>query len=81
MIYANEKLLNKAHGAWQRRYFLLHVLPGEEPAGSRTRYQHECYRVMSLDRDGTRHSRAYKTLDEARIEFERVTTPIYAIEA
>jgi hypothetical protein len=81
MILKSETLLDKAFGAWQRPYFLLHVSPGIVPAGAGARYQNECYRVMSLNRDGTRHSTAYKTLDEARSVFESVTTPICAIEA
>ena len=81
MFLANETLLDKASGAWHRPYFLLLVWPGIVPAGAGTRYQNECYRVMSLNRDGTRHSKDYKTFEEARSEFERVTTPICAIEA
>jgi len=80
MIRKNETVIAEGFGAWQRPYFLAHVATGEEIAGSATRYQHECYRVISLDRDGTRHSRAYATLDEAKAEFERWTTPIIAIE-
>jgi len=80
MIRKNETVIAKAFGSWQRPYFLAHVAAGEEIAGSGTRYQHECYRVISLDRDGTRHGRAYATLDEAKADFERCTTPIVAVE-
>jgi hypothetical protein len=81
MIRTNETILAKAYGAWNRPFFLLHVAEGIEVAGSGTRFQHECYRVMSLDRDGTRHSKAFRVLEDAKADFERWTTPIVAIDA
>ena len=81
MLRSNETLIAKGFGAFKRPMFLAHVAEGIEVAGAGTRHQHECYRVISIDRDGTRHGRAFKTLEEAKADFERWTTPIVAIDA
>ena len=80
-IRSNETLIEYAAGAFGRPYYLLAVAEAIVPAGAGTRYQNECYRVMSTDRDGTRHSRAYKSYVEAKAEFDRVTMPIVATDA
>jgi len=79
MKYNHETILQQGFGAFNRPYLLVHVAECEEIAGSGTRHIKECYRLVYTV-GGVRNSRAYKTLDEATIEFERVTTPIIAIE-
>ena len=81
MLHNNETLISEARGAWQRPYYLIHVSAGVVPAGSGTRFQNECFKVISLDRDGTRHGRAYKTLAEAQSDFNAYTNPIVAVGA
>lgn len=80
-IQPNETIIENAAGAFGRPYYLLAVAEAIVPAGSGMRKDNECYRVASKDRDGTRHSRAYKSYAEAKAEFDRVTTPIVAIDA
>lgn len=79
MKYAHENLIEKGFGAFSRPYLLVHVPECDEIAGSGMRHVNECYRLV-YQIQGVRHSRAYKTLDEAKTEFLRVTTPIYAVE-
>ena len=81
MIMTNETLISQANGAFGRPFYLIHATAANVPAGSGTRWDDECFKVISLDRNGTRHGRAYKTLDEAQADFEACTTPIVAIEA
>jgi len=80
MKYSHETIIKKAFGAFNRPYLLVHVPECEEIAGSGMRHIQECYRLVYTV-GGARNSRAYKTFDEAQSEFERVTTPIIAIEA
>jgi hypothetical protein len=78
----NETELSRATGAFGRQFILVHVSAGIVPAGAGTRYQNECYAVLSFDRDGIRRiATQYKTIDEARAHLDRYTTPIVAIEA
>lgn len=81
LIRSNETVLEKATGAFGRPYYLLAVSAAIVPAGAGTRFENECYRVMSLDRDGTRHGRAFKSYAEAKADFDTYTTPIVAIDA
>lgn len=74
-IYAHEKIIAKASGAFGRPYVLVYVPECEEVAGSGKRYIKECYRVVHRF-DGNRHSVAFKTLAEAQAEFDRLTMPI-----
>lgn len=80
-IQPNETILEQANGAFSRPYYLLAVSEAIVVAGSGMRKDNECYRVASKDRDGTRHSRAYKSYTEAKTEFDRVTMPIVAVDA
>jgi hypothetical protein len=80
MLYKNETLIKEAQGAFGKPYLLAHVAAGEEIAGSGTRYVNECFRVIHKF-DGNRHSKAFKTLEEAQNEFDRWTAPIIAITA
>ena len=80
MLYKHETLIAQGVGAFNRPYLLAHVPDYEEIAGAGTRHVKECYRLVYTI-GGVRNSRAYKTLEEARQEFERVTIPIVAIEA
>ena len=79
MLYKHETLIAQGAGAFNRPYLLAHVPDYEEIAGAGTRHVKECYRLVYTI-GGVRNSRAYKTLEEARQEFERVTIPIVAIE-
>jgi hypothetical protein len=80
MKYKHETVIKEGFGAFSRPYLLVHVPESEEIAGSGTRPIKECYRLVYTI-GGVRNSRAYKTLAEARVEFERVTVPIVAIDA
>lgn len=75
MLYKHETLIKEASGAFGKRYLLAHVPECDEIAGSGTRHIIECWRVVYMF-DGNRHSKAFKTLDEAQSYFERWTTPI-----
>ena len=76
----HEILIDAGYDAFDRCYVLAHVPECNEIAGSGMRHIKECWRLI-FSVGGVRHSRAYKTLDEARQEFERVTIPIVAVEA
>jgi hypothetical protein len=80
MKYKHETVIKEGSGAFSRPYLLVHVPECDEIAGSGIRHVKECYRLVYTI-GGVRNSRAYKTLEEAQTEFERVTTPIVAIEA
>lgn len=75
VIYKHETIIEQASGAFGKPYALVHVPDCEEIAGSGTRHVEECFRVVHTF-DGDRHSKAFKTLPEARAEFERWTKPI-----
>lgn len=77
MIYSHEKLIEKGQGAFGKEYNLVHVPDCEEVAGAGIRQIKECYRVVYTI-GGTRHSKAYKTLDEAQKTFDSITKPILA---
>lgn len=74
-IYKNETILETSCSAFGKPYILAHVAAGEEIAGSGTRQVKECFRVIHMF-DGNRHSKAFKTLVEAKSYFDRWTNPI-----
>jgi hypothetical protein len=79
---SNESILDIGSGAFGRQFALVHVSAGIVPAGAGTRFQNECFAVLSFDRDGTRRiATQYRTVDEARAHFERYTTPVVEIVA
>lgn len=77
-IMTHEKLLDTREGAFGRKKYLIEVMPCDnEPAGSGVRVVPHMFRAAS-DIAGCRHSKAFKTLEDAKTEFERLTTPIIA---
>lgn len=78
MLRTRETLIEQGTGTFGRPYALVHVKEGTVPAGAGTRFQKECFAVISQDRDGTRHGQQFKTLTEARAFFDQWTKPIIA---
>jgi len=76
MLRTRETLIERKTGAFGRPYAIVHIKEGTVPAGAGTRFQKECFAVISQDRNGTRHGTQYKTLTEARAAFDQWTTPI-----
>ncbi len=65
LLYNHETLIQRGYGAFGKEYILAHVPECDEVAGSGARHIQECYRVIHQF-DGNRHSRAFKTLDQAQ---------------
>lgn len=79
---SKKTILATGTGAFGRRYELAHKTAGYELAGSCLRYQAiECFGSLSYDRNGIGHGQWFKTLEEARSNFERFTTPIVEVQS
>lgn len=73
-------VLAKATGAFKRPYELIHKTAGYEIAGSCLRLTGEAWGSLSYDRNGTTHGQWFKTLAEARAQFEQFTTPVIEVK-
>lgn len=78
-IYNHETILKTAFGAFSKPYVLVHVPKCKEIAGAGVRDIPECYRVIHMF-DGNRHSKAFKTLEQAQAEFDTWTKPICEVK-
>jgi hypothetical protein len=72
MLYKHETLVREATGAFGKLYALVHVPECDEIAGSGARHVMECYRVVYMF-DGNRHSKEFKTQEEAENEINTWT--------
>ena len=74
MIMKNETIISQAAGTLSRQFYLVHAAAALVPAGSISRFDNECFKVVYCNSDGCRAGQAFKTLPEAKTYFAKYTS-------